>query len=212
MLPVAVFLATIFTIQVLAELVESCRTHGFTDLVVVHEHRGQPDGLVVSHMPYGPTAYFGLSNAVLRHDLGDKKEVRLINDLAWPITSLSLHRPGQVGTVSEAYPHLIFDSFSSPLGIRVATILKHLFPVPKPDTRRVLTFANRADYIAFRHHVYEKPRGATSIQLTEVGPRFDLKLYQIRLGTLDQAHAEVEWVVRSFTRSAKKTKLALDDA
>lgn len=61
--------------QVLAELVDSCRMHGFTDLVVVHEHRGQPDGLVVSHMPYGPTAYFGLFNAVLRHDLGDKKEV-----------------------------------------------------------------------------------------------------------------------------------------
>lgn len=118
----------------------------------------------------------------------------------------------QVGTVSEAYPHLIFDAFSSALGTRVATILKHLFPVPKPESRRVLTFANRADYIAFRHHVYEKPRGAPSIQLTEVGPRFDLKLYQIRLGTLDQAHAEVEWVVRSFTRSAKRTKVALEDA
>ncbi len=61
--------------QVLPELVESCRNHGFTDLVVVHEHRGEPDGLVVCHMPYGPTAYFGLYNAVLRHDIGDKKEV-----------------------------------------------------------------------------------------------------------------------------------------
>lgn len=62
----------------LTELVESCRNHGFTDLVVVHEHRGEPDGLVVCHMPYGPTAYFGMYNAVLRHDIGDKKEVRVV--------------------------------------------------------------------------------------------------------------------------------------
>ena len=44
--------------------------------------------------------------------------------------------------------------------------------------------------------------------LTEVGPRFELKLYRIQLGTMDQPHAELEWVARSFTRSAKKAKLA----
>ena len=42
---------------------------------MVHEHRGEPDGLVVCHLPYGPTAYFGLFNTVLRHDIGDKKQV-----------------------------------------------------------------------------------------------------------------------------------------
>lgn len=113
--------------------------------------------------------------------------------------------------MSEAYPHLIFEAFTSALGQRVATILKHLFPVPKPDAKRIVTFANRADFIAFRHHTYERPRGNASIELTEIGPRFDLKLYQIRLGTIDQPHAEVEWVVRSFTRSAKKTKLAEEE-
>lgn len=43
---------------------ETCRSHGMTDIVMVHEHRGEPDGLVVSHLPYGPTAYFGLFNVV----------------------------------------------------------------------------------------------------------------------------------------------------
>lgn len=42
----------------------------------------------------------------------------------------------QVGTVSEAYPHLIFDAFTSKLGERCANILKHLFPVPKDDSKR----------------------------------------------------------------------------
>lgn len=50
--------------QVLPELVETCRSHGMTDIIMVHEHRGEPDGLVVSHLPYGPTAYFGLFNVV----------------------------------------------------------------------------------------------------------------------------------------------------
>ena len=50
--------------QVLPDLVEACRAQDFTDLVMVHEHRGEPDGLVVSHMPYGPTAYFGIFNTV----------------------------------------------------------------------------------------------------------------------------------------------------
>ncbi len=36
-----------------------------------------------------------------------------------------------MGTISEAYPHLILDNLSSKLGQRTANILKHLFPVPK---------------------------------------------------------------------------------
>jgi hypothetical protein len=36
------------------------------------------------------------------------------------------------------------------IGERTATILKHLFPVPKPDSKRIITFANRDDYISFR--------------------------------------------------------------
>lgn len=153
----------------------------------MHEHRGEPDGIVICHLPYGPTAYFGIYNTVLRHDIGDKSEV---------------------GTVSEAYPHLIFDNFSSKLGGRVSGILKHLFPAPKPDTKRVMTFANSEDFISFRHHTYEMPRGANSVELKERGPRFEMKLYQIKLGTLDQAHAENEYVLRSYTNSAKKAKLA----
>ena len=155
--------------------------------VVVHEHRGEPDGLVVCHLPFGPTAYFGIHHAVTRHDIGSKAEV---------------------GTVSEAFPHLVFEGLTSKLGQRVTNILKHLFPVPKDESKRVISFINQDDYISFRHHTYSMPKGAKSLALTEVGPRFELKLYQIRLGTMDQQHAELEWVVRSFTRSAKKAKLS----
>ena len=50
------------------------------------------------------------SAQVLRHDIGEKKKV---------------------GTISEAYPHLVIDNFTSKLGQRVGNILKYLFPCPK---------------------------------------------------------------------------------
>ena len=55
-----------------------------------------PVGLIVSHLPFGPTAYFTLCNVVMRHDIPD------------------------LGTASEAKPHLIMHGFSSRLGKRVS--------------------------------------------------------------------------------------------
>ncbi|PKA51156.1 hypothetical protein AXF42_Ash010596 [Apostasia shenzhenica] len=169
--------------QVISEIVEACRAHDFTDVILVHEHRGVPDGLILCHLPFGPSAYFELLNVVTRHDIKDKKAV---------------------GTMSEAYPHLIIDNFTTKLGQRTATILKHLFPVPKPDSKRIITFANRSDYISFRHHVYEKHGGPKSVELKEVGPRFELRLFQIKLGTVDQPEAQNEWVIRPYMNTAKK--------
>jgi U3 small nucleolar ribonucleoprotein protein IMP4 len=45
----------------------------------------------------------------------------------------------------------------------------------------------------------------------QCGPRFELKPYQIKLGTVDQAHVENEWVLRAYTRSTKKAKLAVEE-
>lgn len=79
----------------------------------------------------------------------------------------------------------------------MSNVLKHLFPVPKDDRRgppaargrgapdrltrrlcrararskRVVTFANQADFISFRHHTYDQPRGAKSVSLKEVRSR-----------------------------------------
>lgn len=53
------------------------------------------DGLVICHLPFGPTASFSITNTVMRHDIPD------------------------VGTMSEAAPHLIFHNFKTELGQRV---------------------------------------------------------------------------------------------
>jgi hypothetical protein len=62
-----------------------------------------------------------------------------------------------IGQVSEEYPHLIFDAFDTALGRRLKNILRFLFPVPKPDSKRVMTFANRNDYISFRSDAARDP-------------------------------------------------------
>ena len=165
------------------ELMESCRQSEFSDVVIVQETRGEPDGLVVCHLPLGPTAFFSLHNAVLRHDL---------NPPAAPM--------------SEAYPHLILNNFNSQLGQRVGNILKCLFPVPRPDSKRIVTFSNDNDFISFRHHMYSKP-AHDQVQLHEVGPRFEMRLYQVRLGTLEQKEAENEYVLRPYQNTAVKRQV-----
>jgi len=164
-------------------LIQSCRESDFTDVVVVQETRGEPDGLVVCHLPLGPTAFFSLSNAVLRHDL-----------------------EGGTAPMSEAYPHIILNQFTTEVGKRVGNILKCLFPVPKPDSRRVVTFSNDDDFISFRHHMYTK-KSHDEVILHEVGPRFEMRLYQIRLGTLDQKDADNEYVSRPYQNTASKRKV-----
>jgi len=88
----------------------------------------------------------------------------------------------------EIYPHLIFHNFTSSLGQRVHTALQHIFPVAKPDSQRIITLANKDDVISFRHHTYEKVT-YKEVKLDELGPRFELKLYQISLGLINQPEA-----------------------
>ena len=57
-----------------------------------------------------------------------------------------------------------------------------------------------------RHHVWEKKGGSKDLVLKEVGPRFEMQLYQIKLGTVDQLEAENEWVYRPYMNSAKRRR------
>jgi U3 small nucleolar ribonucleoprotein protein IMP4 len=84
----------------LSQLMEACRANSVTDIIMVQEHRGEPDGLVISHLPYGPTAYFTISGTIMRHDIPN------------------------LGTAPQQHPHLVFHNFKSTLGLRVSIIRK----------------------------------------------------------------------------------------
>lgn len=121
--------------------------------------------------------------------------------------------------MSEAYPHLIFHNFTTTLGARCTNILKYLFPVPKEESKRVMTFANQDDTVSFRylvnlliiliikrHHTYTKDEHG-KVVLKEIGPRAELKLYQIKQGTLDkEATANTEWRMHPYMNTAKKRR------
>jgi U3 small nucleolar ribonucleoprotein protein IMP4 len=170
--------------QILPNLVASVKANDMSDVVLLHEHRGTPTALTISHMPHGPTASFSLHNVVLRADIPNAAR----------------------GTVSESYPHLIFEGFTTPLGKRCVQILKHVFP-PREATKavgnRVVTFVNREDSIEMRHHVFVQT-GYKSVELAEVGPRMTMRLFEIRSGTLENKDGDVEWHLNQYTRTAKK--------
>lgn len=171
--------------QTMKDFVEMCRKNDVSDIITVHEHRGKPDGLIISHLPYGPTAYFSLKNVNMRHDLETKP-----------------------APMSEANPHLIFHDFDTPLGKRVQTILQALFPPAAPQGQRVMTFANARDTIHYRHYNFgydskKKNVKPEEVDLKECGPRFSMMLYKIELGTLDMTDAKVEWVLRPYFNKQK---------
>lgn len=170
---------------ILPDLVSSANAAALTDMVLLHEHRGTPTAITVSHLPHGPTASFSLHNVMLRADIPNSSR----------------------GTVSESYPHLIFEGFTTKLGKRVVQILKHLFPPREGGGKlgnRVVTFQNREDAIEVRHHVFVRT-GYQDVELAEVGPRMTMRLFEIRGGTLEKnAGGDVEWALTQYTRTSRK--------
>ncbi|KAH9580021.1 Brix domain [Trypanosoma melophagium] len=164
------------------QLMEAARQGQYSDVVVLQESQGVPDSLTISHLPLGPTVVFTIHNLVTRHDIEN------------------------VGTMSEQYPHLIFENFTTKLGHRVRDVLKYIFPVPKTEATRVLTFDNQNDFISLRHHTFKVVKGR-EVQLTEIGPRMELTPYRITLGTLEMDDAETEWVLHAYMNTAKKRRL-----
>ena len=87
------------------EIIEQARSGGFSDVVFVHEQRGEPNELVVCHLPLGPTVHFGIHGTVMRHDIEG------------------------CGAMSQQLPHLVFENFTTKLGERFKSVLQSLFPV-----------------------------------------------------------------------------------
>jgi U3 small nucleolar ribonucleoprotein protein IMP4 len=170
---------------ILPNLLSSAKASALSDIILLHEHRGTPTAMTICHLPHGPTASFSLHNVVLRADIPNASR----------------------GTVSESYPHLIFEGFTTKLGARVVKILKHIFPPrdgPQKVGNRVVTFKNVEDSIEVRHHVFVQT-GYKDVELAEVGPRMTMRCFEIKAGTLEKdAGGDVEWALTQYTRTGKK--------
>eukprot|EP00092_Neocalanus_flemingeri_P024450 GFUD01026513.1.p1 GENE.GFUD01026513.1~~GFUD01026513.1.p1 ORF type:complete len:380 (-),score=114.96 GFUD01026513.1:30-1169(-) len=144
----------------------------YTDIIIVNEDNRNPNGMVVTHLPEGPTAHFKLSNVKITKDL--RKDWRQI----------SAHRP-----------EVILNNFTTRLGHGVARMLASLFHYePQFTGKRVVTFHNQRDYIFFRHHKYEF-KNNEKVRLKDLGPRFTLKLRSLQKGTFDSKFGDYEWII-----------------
>ncbi|KAL5966321.1 U3 small nucleolar ribonucleoprotein IMP4, partial [Taenia solium] len=168
------------------DLMDACMARQITDVIVINETRGVPDTLIVSHLPFGPTAKFTLFNVLMRHDFEEKGR-------------------GSGAKCPQAYPQHLFHGLNTKLGRRVRCILKHLFPVPKEEAKRVVVWYEDEDIIRFRHHTYKYIN--KELEIEEHGPRFDMRLYKICRGPLhEEDTAEVEWVFRPYMNTAYKRR------
>ncbi|XP_017011999.2 probable ribosome production factor 1 [Drosophila takahashii] len=156
----------------------------FTDVVIINEDRRKPNGLLVIHLPNGPTAHFKVSNVKLTSDIKrDHKEI-------------TKHRP-----------EVILTNFTTRLGLTVGRMLGALFHHdPEFRGRRAVTFHNQRDYIFFRHHRYEFSKEGKRVKLRELGPRFTLKLRSLQEGTFDSKTGDYAWIISNKRHSMESRR------
>ncbi|XP_053958934.1 probable ribosome production factor 1 [Anastrepha ludens] len=145
----------------------------YTDVVIINEDRRKPNGLLVIHLPDGPTAHFKVSN------------VKLTSDIKRNHKEITKHRP-----------EVILTNFTTRLGLTVGRMLGALFHHdPEFKGRRAVTFHNQRDYIFFRHHRYEFTKEGKRVNLRELGPRFTLKLRSLQEGLFDSKTGDYSWII-----------------
>ncbi|CAL8464898.1 g4433 [Coccomyxa elongata] len=166
----------------LKKIVKYATAKGFTDVAVFNEDRKQVNGLLLIHLPAGPTAHFRLSSVKLSKDIKGH------------------------GRAARMKPELILNHFDTRLGHRLGRMLASLFHQdPSFKSRQVATFHNQRDCIFFRHHRYifeEKQKGKEGTpqvvaHLQELGPRFTLKLQSLQSGTFNSKEGEFEFKYKS---------------
>ncbi|OCT84741.1 ribosome production factor 1-like [Xenopus laevis] len=170
----------------LKKIIPQCILRDYTDLLVINEDRKVPNGLVLCHLPDGPTAHFKMSNVRLR------KEMK---------------RKGKEPT--EHKPEVILNNFTTRLGHSIGRMFASLYPHdPHFTGRQVATFHNQRDYIFFRYHRYIF-KSEKKVGIQELGPRFTLKLRSLQKGTFDSKYGEYEWVHKRHEMDTSRRKFHL---
>lgn len=144
------------------------------------------DALLHIHLPNGPTAYYRLSS--IRYCKELKKRAAYNN----------------------SHPEIIVNNMTTRLGHTIGRMLASLFHFqPQFRGRKVITFHNQRDYIFFRHHLYEFKQNGQRVAISELGPRFTMKLQSLQLGTFDSKFGEYEWKLQRHEQGVNRRKFFL---
>ncbi|XP_071953365.1 ribosome production factor 1-like [Antedon mediterranea] len=169
----------------LKKIIPQCKARDYTDIIIINEDKRIPTGLLLCHLPDGPTAHFKLTNLKLRKEIKNSS------------------------TPTEHKPELVLNNFNTRLGHTVGRLIASLFS-HDPDFvgRRVVTFHNQRDFIFFRHHRYIFKDGK-KVGLQQLGPKFTLKLRSLQKGTFDSKFGEYEWVHKRHEMETSRRKFFL---
>jgi ribosome production factor 1 len=127
------------------EICQFATNRDFTHVLVLSEKSKVCNGLTISLLPYGPTAFFKLTNVVTNKDI-----------------------PNHGAVVVSHIPELNLHGFGTRLGHRVGRFFASCFPPPVLKGRQVITFHNQRDYIFVRQHryIFREKNGATTATST----------------------------------------------
>lgn len=169
----------------LKKIIPMAKERGYTALVVINEDQKKANGLIISHIPDGPTAHFKLTSIRRGKDIRNH------------------------GKASQHKPEIILNNFNTRLGHTVARLFAALFPYdPQFKGRRAVTLHNQRDFIFFRQHRYIF-KNAQKTGLQEIGPRFTLKLRSLQKGTFDSLYGEYEWIHKRKEMDTSRRKFHL---
>ena len=170
-----------FTVQ---QICGFASNKNFTHLIVLSERYKECNGMIITHLPIGPTAFFKVSNVLNSQDV-----------------------PGR-GAVTDHVPEILLNNFRTRLGRRVGRLLGSIFPhAPEFQGRQVVTMHNQRDFIFVRHHRYifneredaaqrqKEKQETVKTRLQELGPRFTIKMKWLQEGVFD-SDGEYEWMRR----------------
>lgn len=169
------------------KIIKGCIERDFTDLIVINENRREPNGMLIVHLPNGPTAKFRISS------------VKLTDQIPHARKPPSYNRP-----------EVILNHFGTRLGQTVGRMFACLFPtLPKFKCQTVCTFHNQRDFIFFRYHRYEVDEKDGEVSLHECGPQMTLKLMSLQTGTFDPQSGEYEWMLKRHEMQKSRKRFYL---
>lgn len=190
------------------EICQFATNRDFTHVMVLSEKSKICNGLTISMLPNGPTAFFKLTNVVTGQNIPNH------------------------GSVTSHVPELNLHGFGTRLGHRVGRFFASCFPPPVLKGRQVITFHNQRDFVFVRQHRYvfrekedaavsKKPLDTTTAptvpdtkmkvkaKLQELGPRFTLKLRWLQAGTFATQTGEYEYFHKRKEMDTSRRKFHL---
>lgn len=187
------------------EICQFATNRDFTHVMVLSEKAKVCNGLTISMLPNGPTAFFKLTNVVTGQEIPNH------------------------GSVTSHVPELNLHGFGTRLGHRIGRFFASCFPPPVLKGRQVITFHNQRDFIFVRQHRYvfremEQKKKKQQLDTTtaptetnlpvkaklqELGPRFTLKLRWLQAGTFATQTGEYEYFHKRKEMDTSRRKFHL---